>query len=275
MITWLASYPKSGNTWIRMFLSAYRNNGQLELNRVEGFCWEDNMEYFHGVVSPIDIRDLTQDQILLIHGAALLHMLCSNYGKDMLVKTHHSNAIVTGISLIPVQLTKKAIYVVRDPRDMVVSFAAHMTQDIDTVIESMTNDRYLITKKPLYHFLGRWDVHVKTWAKEKEFPVIIVRYEDMVEHPEATFKALLDFLDTPFEEERFEKALAATQFDKLQEVEKKEGFREQKGKELFFRSGKVGGWRDVLTGEQVKKIELDHGEVMRDMGYLEQEVKCA
>ena len=268
-IWWLASYPKSGNTWARMFLSAYRTGG-LDINNAYG-CLADNQVYFHQVCSPKPLRELKAYETLAVRQAALLHQVLVTHAADPYVlKTHNANAVMEGLPLIPWALTAGAVYIVRDPRDVVLSYADHFGAGIDGAIEALAQPKNTIMQPDgLYHVVASWSLHVESWLESKSFPTGVIKYEDLHREPEPRFRRLLGYFGIdPIDEGRFENALALTRFDALRAQEDARGFREKsEHSKRFFRRGQAGGWRDVLSASQVARIEQDHGEMMERLGY--------
>lgn len=268
-ITWIASYPKSGSTWVRGFLSAYLNHGELDINTFRFIDVDDITEYFYHIVSPRSLAVYTPNEMTQLRGAALMHM---NTLLDYpFIKTHSLNAEIDGVTMIPNCLTDRAIYLLRDPRDVVISIAHQLDWSIDEAIGFINNPRQLIHKNKdctgLFNYVGMWAQHVVSWGDEKAFRIGLVRYEDLIEKPHASFKTILTFLDWEYEEERFNKSIIAASFSSMQKQELENSFRENRGKAKFFREGKAGAWRNILTEEQLAKIEDQNFDIMERMNY--------
>lgn len=265
MITWLASYPKSGNTWIRMLFNAYFDNGNLEINRL---TWGrgDNSPYFYQAVSPRPIDTLTREEIVYLRPAALMHLIEATGQKPMLVKTHHARASINDIPLIPDKLTKRTFYIVRDPRAVAVSYAKHMAIDIDAAIAQMRDYQWTIgNDERFFHTLSTWSRHVQTWLDCDDFPVHLVKYENLINDPAHVLRGMLERIGfEDIDDQRIIRAVEACSLSNLQAQEAKHGFEESPRDMHFF-----GGtdWRNVLSNEQVDQIEHDHGHVMRELGY--------
>ena len=137
----------------------------------------------------------------------------------------------------------------------------------------MINDKSrmgLIENVGLVHVFLDWSTHVKSWTvANKDVPVLTVRYEDLLEDPENAFIAIIKHLDLPeYGPERIQFAIEATQFDKLQEQEKKHGFKERLGNDLFFRQGKANQWKIELGMKELKLIENKHRQMMEFFRYI-------
>lgn len=271
MIVWLASYPKSGNTWLRKFLQAYICGPPFRLNEYHPrFRGDLQPEDYQGV-SRTPITDLgTVDHLSLRH-AALWNMERSVQGR-VYVKTHHSLSSQMRVEMIPVQLSQGAVYLTRDPRDLVLSYANHFGVSVDDAITHIACPQNMVfdEKTPvLMHGIGEWSGHVRQWT-ERDYPLprFVVQYEKMVADPRKTFGRILHFLGEPKDDGRLEHAINATKFENLARLEDERGFKESSRKAArFFRKGQPGEWREVLSQEQIKRIEADHGAMMTKVGY--------
>lgn len=258
MITWIAGYPKSGTTWIRLLLSAY--GGSPGVNRIT-VGQSDNNRYFYNSVAPAGLGGMRTAELMALRPAALYHM--DKLYDGAVLKTHNANTAYEGIPLIPKALTAKAVCIVRDPRDVAISLAYHFDTGIDEAISILNKKDFAIGNpgEPP-HIIGSWSDHVKSWAADS----LTVRYEDLCEDPSGVFTQILVALGHKPDAERVKAAVEACEFEKIQAQEQKEGFSEAKGKP-FFRSG-GSHWRETLTEEQRERIEHDHGEAMEQWGYL-------
>lgn len=271
MIRWIASYPKSGNTWVRLFLGAYIGSPE-HFNpdlRLRGHL-QDTDPGYTAKVSPKPLTEMSPEENYAVRGAALVHMI-HDFGAPY-VKTHCANITLDWQdNLVPVALTEKAVYLIRDPRDVVVSYADHSGKTIDETIKSLADERNMVQNmdgtgsQPL----TSWSRHVQSWTRQMPFPVFATTYEALSQDPRGTFTAMLRFLGIPVTEQRLRLALERTSFKALQRAEEQDGFAARsRHQKRFFRAGTVGGWRDVLTDKQRSQIELDHREAMDTWHYL-------
>jgi len=192
------------------------------------------------------------------------------------VKEHDAWSRTTaGRALFDAHHTHAAIYILRDPRDVAISWAHFMGRTIDWTIRYMADHgamirggtRQLSTSMP--QFLGRWSTHVTGWVDESGLAPLVVRYEDMHADLPRTLHRIADHIGWTVSDEAIIGAVAATRFDRLADQERRHGFGENSDTaDRFFRSGRAGGWREVLTAEQAATIERDHAQVMRRFGYL-------
>lgn len=277
-IVWLASYPKSGNTWVRLFLDAYYL-GELDLNKLVTSVSDDNAAR-HTIGSDWDPRDLPIDAQMLTRPMSLLRLVLA-YNKDKLpglplfVKTHNAHMITNGIELLPECLTQATICIVRDPRDVVISFAKHMGESIDDAIGSLLDKYRVLEAKDslkMADFLSSWPMSVDSYTGADSHNVMVIRYEDMRERPLESFRHILKHAGVEPDNDRIQKALDLCEISKLQKLEKENGFLESspKNKDGFFSGGgRVRAWEDKLTHYQRRKIERACEKEMRQLGYLE------
>lgn len=261
---WLASYPKSGNTWARLFLNAYMF-GALDINNHGAFTLYDCDIHTHNVVSPHPLTDMRPETVIYLRHAALLHMMCGRKYAPTIIKTHSANVEVGGVHMIPKPLTRKAVYLVRDPRDVAVSFARHTGVTVDQAITAMDNDMNMLQseKLPIGAWISSWSTNVTSW--EKDF-VTRIRYEDLKENPVDCFSIMLDTFGIKVNKQKVRKAVKLCDINRLKKQEAKAGFFEIGKQDKFF--GQGNGWENELTEKQARRIEEDHNEVMKQMGYL-------
>lgn len=264
MLIWLASYPKSGNTWVRMLVDHYGQTGRdIDARH------SDNQLYWFQAVSPIPFENLNLGLQAQLRGAAIAHLQCF-INIPTLVKTHHVNMSVNEIPLFPHQWTDKVIYVVRDPRDIVASFQKHMgLETLDRSIEMMNDINSIIQQdNTAAHILATWSYHIESWTRETKFEPLIVKYEDLHEDTERELTRILEYCGLIPDKERMAKAIELCQFDRLQKKEQEHPFPEVSTKaDVFFRKGRVGSYKEELSDEQIARVEEHHGEAMQKMGY--------
>ncbi|MCK5016498.1 MAG: sulfotransferase domain-containing protein, partial [Candidatus Peribacteraceae bacterium] len=186
-IQWLASYPKSGNTWVRLFLEAYLL-GRVNINNLVTTCGDSNIHYYQpNSCVPYDQLELYDYGAVRL--AALHNMVRQNRKTFFCVKTHSIDANLVDIPLIPRGYSDKSVYIVRDPRDVAVSWAKHLGQSIDKTITGMITEGFgcpsVAEDKTLQTLYGSWGQNVRSWGL---FPVaLVVRYEDLLNDPEKWF----------------------------------------------------------------------------------------
>jgi len=271
-IIWLASYPKSGNTWMRAFLHNLLRNAQapVPINELGQFTLGDTLVHWYEEVAGGPVAGLSDADYARLRPA--VHRLFTQQSSDsVFVKTHMALGEVAGAMTITMEYTAGAIYIVRDPRDVAISAANHFATDLDGAIAIMntpaTLTKYDGINVPQYY--GTWSHHVRSWTTERHKQLHVVRYEDMLERPGPTFSGVAKFLGLKPPPDRLVRAIKFSSFGELQKQEHKSGFieRSSTANQAFFRQGRAGQWREQLTPEQVKRITDAHGEVMAEFGY--------
>ncbi len=275
-IIWLASYPKSGNTWMRLALASVRAGGvAVDINRIGEV--EDTISasrrHFDTVLD-IDSADLTADEILAMR-AEVYRRVASTLRSPALWKTHEAcTADPSGTPIFPAKATTGAVYIVRDPRDVAVSLASHAGLTIDDTIAFMGEAGRTVSKatrllpQQLAQQIGSWSENVESWLDRGPCPPIVVRYEEMRQDMASVLRRVTAALGLPAEPAAIAAAVEATDFTELRAQEAQFGFSEvpEAGRQ-FFRSGTVGGWRDALSLAQSARIERDNGQIMARLGY--------
>ena len=198
-------------------------------------------------------------------------MIASVTSKDFLpVKTHHQAGYHLGQPTVNLSVTAGAIYIVRHPLDVALSFSAFNKQSLEETVKDMKRGSRYILENPgaAYYYLGSWADHVESWTGTKSKGLHIVRYEDMVANPLDAFTKVIRFLRLRFDEERIVEAIKAVEFSKLQKREAEHGYIENPALERqYFRKGKVGGWQEELSPEMAKAITKGSEDVMNRFGY--------
>lgn len=262
-LVWLASYPKSGNTWMRVLLANLLSGGER----------------------PSDINDLSEEETLLgrwrfgddtLVDPDLLNMhelnrlrraqgdfVAGGLTKPFICKTHDRfDTSVLGDG------ARRSLYLLRDPRDVAISLSHHSSISLDHAIRQMA-DPTCQADGPLQirYTVGDWAGHVEGWCANVD-TVKVVRYEDLRRDTVATLASVITFLHGQATEAEIERAVAHSTLEELQRQEAARGFRESRpGQKRFFRSGRVGEWRDVMTRTQIETLEGQVLPVMQRWGY--------
>jgi hypothetical protein len=275
-ICWLASYPKSGNTWLRAFLTNYRRDGKApaSINDLEG-DWTAALRETFDECSGIDSADLTDEQIEY-YRPRVYESLAAQSSEALFFKIHDAYTFNSAAyPIFPAQASAGAIYLIRNPLDIAVSLAHHLGKPVEESIRLMNcSDAMLALSDNARHQLPQkllsWSGHVCSWVDQLNINLHIVRYEDMSQQPTATFRKILRFAGLEIDDSRVEKALEFSRFDQLQAQEAAYGFSEKSPVAAsFFRCGRVGSWRESLTAAQVRQVITEHRAVMQRFGYLE------
>lgn len=274
-IVWIASYPKSGNTWFRAFMSNLRRQTEMpvSINALDAPT-ASNRNMFDDVLG-LETSDLTPEEIECLFPKVFEHLV-SNTDETLFFKIHDAYVLTTNnLPLISTKATKSAIYILRNPLDVAVSFAHHENEDINRIICRMADENEALASNPtrlslpLRQRLLSWSSHVQSWVNNPNFPVHLIRYEDMHQQAEETFTNTARFAGLSDNPQQIQQALTFSTFDKLKNQEQEQGYTgKASGAKSFFRQGQVGTWRNVLTDKQINLIIQNHSKTMKQYGYL-------
>jgi aryl sulfotransferase len=271
---WIASYPKSGNTWVRAVLSAWLTGARPRLDALVG-TGATAREPFDDALG-VPSSDLTSEEVAILR-PRVDELLAAESESTVLRKTHDGlYPGPEGELVLSPRATRAAIYVVRDPRDVAVSLAHHDGRPLDWAVAHLSNPAAARVGKAgalEYQFAqvtGSWSAHVRSWVDDAPFPVHVIRYEDCLDDPLAAFGAALRFVELgAVADVEVELAVERASFEYLRAEEERTGFRERPLESArFFREGRAGAWRDELSAGEAGRIEEDHRDLMTRFGYL-------
>ena len=271
-LIWLASYPKSGNTWLRSFLhNLLRNPSEsFDINKLSAFTLGESQTHWYTALDPSIAPAFELEDVRRLR--PLVHRRMMESSQDsVFVKTHNALVIEAGLPLVSQDMTAGAIYVIRDPRDVVISYSHHLGQSIDDTITLLESEEAWTpgNEKTVYERLTSWSGHVHSWTHTPNPRLHVVRYEDMLNAPIKSFGGIADYLGLKPPRARLERAIKLSSFKVLQAQERRNGFVERsRFTDAFFRKGESGQWKTVLTPEQVARIERAHEVQMRRFRYL-------
>jgi hypothetical protein len=257
-IIWLASYPKSGRTWTRLLLAHYfMPKGEApDINNIRKFTTGDVRRDFFDAAAGGMYVGKSIDEWMAVRGRALRLIAGSRAGHHFVI-THCRPLVLNDRHVIPPDLTAAAIYIMRNPFDVAPSFARHNSCDVDQAIDMMV-DRDFVTgyEGGIFELLGSWGDHVRMWTEAPGLPLHVIRYEDMLNRPGPTVRALLEkFLKVEVDSAKLAYAVKSTSFDNLRKQEETLGFVERPEKmQAFFAKGQAGAWREDLTPAQVGRL---------------------
>jgi len=275
-IVWLASYPKSGNTWLRVFLyhlvriqnGAPREEGEInKLDRASAY--EGRMFSLFAEFLDKRVEEASIEEVAAVRPhvqAAIVKRL----PHVALIKTHNCLASIAGFPLVNLAVTVGAIYMVRDPRDVALSLAHHLGVSVDETIDIMASPGFSTgnDSEGVFEVWGSWSEHVSSWTGEPSDPLLVLRYEDLAADPIGKFREVTTHLrqDPPIA--AIAESAELSTFDKLAEAEKVTPFKETSERaDRFFREGRAGAWRERLTAEQARRVADTHAEQMTRFGY--------
>lgn len=238
---YLVSYPKSGNTWMR-YLIAYATWPDLtDLDLVEMAAYIPSFRIEHDSVMMLD-PDSPCNQL-----------------KHRIIKEH------TVYNKRAARNVKRAIYIVRDGRDAIVSYWHFCNQRDGTLISF--NDFLESSAKP-EHSYGPWREHVQGWLDAPLEAKLVLRYEDMLTNTEFCLRQALDFAEIDATDNVIEKAVERASFNSMRKLEKTKGFNLDQLKNVkFVRMGKTGTWKDVFGQRDLEHFEKFHGGSAPELGY--------
>lgn len=284
MIIWLASYPKSGNTWVRSFLYTllFSKQNQVNLNKINvidqyptKFYFKNHVKNYNDFIEISQKWDITQKQI-------------NKDGKIKFFKTHHFLCNINGNNFTDLHNTLGVIHIVRDPRNIITSIKNHYSiNDYSRALKFMKDEQHCIDVENKTHkdlnkreilntLISSWSNHYKSW---KNFPKnnLLIKYEDMINNPEVTFNKIVNFIENllkiKIEKNKINKAISENSFEKLKNIENTEGFREaisdkNNNKKKFFFLGPKNNWENLLPIDIRWNLEKSFEDEMKELNYL-------
>lgn len=280
-ILWLASYPKSGNTWTRTFLHNLFKilegdcPAPQNINEMYEFTAWDLMAESYEKLLGKPVKECTRQEIADVRPKVQAQVAAETDGLAI-VKTHHALVKDRGVPAINFEVTTGAVYIVRNPLDVAISFSHHMDTTVDETIDLMQvrDAETAITERSVYEVYGSWSQHVESWTRKSHRGLYLMRYEDMLSDPTRTFGGLARHLLLRPSQCQLGDAIERSSFEKLQNQEAELGFSEKpRDAQRFFREGRAGQWRDRLTRRQVRRILKAHHVQMARFGYLTDELR--
>ena len=283
MIIWLASYPKSGNTYVRAFLSAYyfSENGDFDFSQISKIDQFPHEKYFKEKVSnmseaskqwvPIQ-REINKDK------------------KVRFFKTHSFLGNYQGNQFTSSETTLGAIYIVRDPRNVFTSLKNHYSYDDDQALKMIKDKTRSLMSNNGTHasltYISSWAENYLSWFRNNQFRRFFVKYEDLITNKYETFRDIIVFTNTLMNrvegvnKSKLQKAIETTNFNVLKKKEISETFDgtessfknwrkfHSENKNLFFNLGPENNWKKILESKISKEIEINFNNEMKELGYL-------
>ena len=279
MIVWLASYPTSGNTFVRSLLSSYifSNDGNFNFELLKNVkLFPDNLLFEQLGVN-------TDNEIEMYQNYINSQKIFNNKDSIRFLKTHSCFVNTDEFKFTDRHNTLGVIYIVRDPRNIVISHAHHFQTTTEQACEILLSRQYLgiTSKKHCLTFLGSWKEHFNSWKIFRKFnKYLLVKYEDLINDSEKTFLNILKFIahlgrvKFSYDTEKFKNTLKTTGFDTMQKLEAKESFVEAKenlqtGEKIkFFNLGIKNDWKKLLDEKIKENLEKELEEEMKELKYL-------
>ena len=280
MIIWLASYPKSGNTWLRSLLASYyfSNDGDFNFNllqKIDQFPSYNHFKDYNKIFSnPTDTTEFWIEEQTKINSD----------NKIKLFKTHNALCKINGNSFTDNNNTLGAVYVVRDPRNVITSLANHYEINLDQAFEFMVTEQKAIIQKKEDSYVGfvalfSWIFHQTSWVNNKLFPTLVIRYEDLQNETFLTLKKVINFIDnfdnskSSFNKDKAKKSIQSCDFEKLKKLETNEGFNESpiskkdSSRINFFKLGKDNNYKKLLNKDLITKMTLKFKDEIKKYNY--------
>lgn len=271
---WILSYPKSGNTWLRIMLALAKHRGQVDAetlvaNLRDYAPWEADLKWFEPFLSGGSGSSGMKD-ILAARPRAQAAMEKAS-GGDAIVKSHNIVATMDGTPLFPQGPDHRAVHLVRNPLDVAVSIMHHMGLSQEEAARAMLNPRLIMPRGPksAWEFYGSWERHTRRWVEAPPYPVVHVRYEDLVASDTAVLSRVLAHAGLSVSEDDVPALYNETAIAKLRAAEDRVGFNDVPSakSENFFRSGTTGAWKSELSADVRETIVKACGPMMGHFGF--------
>ncbi len=277
MIVWIASFPKSGNTWLRAFLCSYLymnlESKTFDFGLLKNILRFPSTKKYKDIgVVPKSFEDVAKNWI------AVQEKINLNK-KINFLKTHNAFGGLKNCPFTNKANTLGVIYLVRDPRDVLISYSRHLEKSIDETLELVLEDDHKgwlneYKKDVIGEIRGSWAQNYNSWKNFYLTEKIIIRYEDLIKDPFNNFSNIIRYLNKLFgleiDDEKIKKCIEITDFNKLKKLEMKTGFVENYSKkELFFNQGKSKQWQDILDEKTVLKLEKKFKKEMQELKYID------
>ena len=283
MIIWLASYPKSGNTYVRAFLSAYyySEDGKFNFNQISNIDQFPHEKFFKQKVN--NISDASKQWIPM-------QREINQNKKIKFFKTHSFLGNYQGNHFTTPETTLGAIYIVRDPRNVLTSLKNHYSFDDDEALKMLTDKTRSLMSNNGSHasftYISSWAENYLSWYKYNQFRRLFIKYEDLISNKYETFRDIIVFINTLMNRVegvnkiKLQQAIETTNFDVFKKREISESLDKSENdfkkwrkfhsenKNLFFNLGPENNWKQILNTKISNKIEVSFEKEMKQLEYL-------
>ena len=282
MIFWIASYPKSGNTWLRALLSSYFYSeegifNQDLLKNIDQFPEKRHFSDFD--YDPNIVTDTSKFWIKAQEKINLNNEL--NF-----LKTHNILGSINNSNFTNKKNTIGAIYIVRDQRNVLTSLQNHYELSKDEALKFMLSEKKYIhdyhTKNDFsdFQFISSWEKNYKSWINQKILPVKLIRYEDLNFNTLDVLKEIIEFIQNTIQEKKdfnflkAQNAVKSTNFESMKNMEKKSGFLESilskndTKKIPFFHLGPKNDWKSIFDISYQNKLNSIFENNLKELNYL-------
>ena len=273
MIFWIASYPKSGNTWLRTLISSYYYSD-------DGIYSDNIIKRIGQFPEKMHFTDFDYNKNIVTDTSRFWIKAQEKINKDKKLKffkTHNTFGALNNNHFTDNKNSIGAIYIIRDPRNVITSLMNHYELDNEQAIKWMTNEKnyiYDVSKFKEdgysdFQFVSSWNTNYKSWTVQKKIPIKFIKYEDLLNQTFAVFKDVINFINITTRNnekikiDKLKNSVKSTFFDKLQDMEKKNGFSEaitskKNNKKIpFFNMGPKNDWKKILDKNSISKLN-DH-----------------
>ena len=277
MIIWIASYPKSGNTYLRSFISSYyfSKKGKFDFDLLMNVLQFPSLKFTKKNLN----SELEASQSWIYNQKQFFS------GENVhFVKTHNSLDQYKGNIFTTNNISLGAIYIVRDPRNLITSMTHHYSLTYEQAYNKLTDENASLLEKSRdgdfsnFTFLGSWSSHYASWKNSKGFKTLFVKYEDLEDNKYDTFKKIINFINglkkdkSSINEKKFINSINSTNFSNLRNKEENEGFVESVNsksgeKKRFFNLGFNNRWQKILPKNILTKINNNLQSDLNDLGY--------
>jgi len=272
LIIVIASWPKSGNTWLRSQLTQYISKTEIDLNNMASMVPIDSAKSLWKEYLGMDVSEVKGKDIFA-HRSSMYATLDQKLGpkKRLFLKSHSANVAIKGQHNFNLDAIGKIVHIVRNPFDVLPSFANHMGLPVDKAWKSMQSKALALNEsdKQYSEFISSWEYHTQSFLAllPKKDKYLMIRYEDMKLRPITTFNKVIEFVGIKQDENKIIDSIWKSKFENLKSREEESGFKEAPSGRTFFRSGKIGAFKDQIPEDIMAEMTEKYAGLMKTLGY--------